>query len=61
MHEFQRVQLARADEAAVVRVRETQRQESKEIGEEKVDRQVRIRVADKVKPFVARDWDSAVD
>jgi predicted RNA-binding protein with TRAM domain len=54
VHEFEREELPRADEAFVVFVDEVEREESVEVDEEEMDGQVRVRVRDEVEPIAAR-------
>lgn len=53
MDEFQGEELARADEALVVFVDEVEREDGEEVGEEEVDGEVRVGVADEVEPVAA--------
>lgn len=52
VHELEREELARADEAAVVLVDEEQREEGEDVREDEVRGEVGVRVADEVEPVV---------
>jgi len=54
--EFQGEELAGTDEAPVVFIDEIEGQESEKVGENEVDGEVRVCVADKVKPVEGRGW-----
>jgi hypothetical protein len=54
--EFQGEELTRTNKPSIILIDEIEGQEGEQIGEDEVDREVRVCVADKTKPVVGRGW-----